>query len=218
MLQTGHSDRQSIPGTIETLTKSQQASPTMPVVIGEVCYEGIMEASRQEVQRFMFWAAMLSGNGGHTYGANGIWQVNAREKPYGLSPHGHSWGGPSWDIAAQLPGSGQLGIAKGFLTRYSWWKLEAVPDSVEPRWSKENYWQPFAGKIPGEAIITYSPMGFTPLQLSHLDSGSYRAFFLNPSDGTEVALGNVNPDSNGIWKAPEFPIFRDWVLVLENKA
>ena len=86
------------------------------------------EASRQEVQRFMFWSAMLSGVGGHTYGANGIWQVNTREKPYGLSPHGHSWGGPAWDIAAALPGSGQLGMAKALLMRYSWWKLEPRPE------------------------------------------------------------------------------------------
>jgi hypothetical protein len=28
----------------------------------------------------------------------------------------------------------------------------------------------------------------------------------------------VTPDSNGAWKPPEFPIFRDWVIVLERKA
>jgi len=105
MLQTGHSDRQSVPNTIQTINRCLSASPRMPVLIGEVCYEGIQEASRQEVQRFMFWSALLSGTGGHTYGANGIWQVNTREKPYGLSPHGHSWGGPPWDVAAALPGT-----------------------------------------------------------------------------------------------------------------
>src|SRR6201986_4204047 len=109
----------------------------MPVLIGEVCYEGIQEASRQEVQRYMFWSALLSGAGGHTYGANGIWQVNAPGNPYGLSPHGHSWGGPSWDIAAQLPGSAQVGLAKAILTRYSWWRLEPTPEKVASHWTKE---------------------------------------------------------------------------------
>ena len=85
----------------------------MPVLIGEVCYEGIQEASRQEVQRFMFWSALLSGTGGHTYGANGIWQVNTRQQPYGLSPHGHSWGGPAWDIAAPLARLGATRTGKG---------------------------------------------------------------------------------------------------------
>ena len=157
MLQTGHNDRQSVPNTIEKVQASLAASPQMPVLIGEVCYEGIQEASRQEVQRFMFWTAILSGNGGHTYGANGIWQVNTPQQPYGLSPHGHSWGGPPWKVAAQLPGSGQLGMAKKLLMRYSWWKLEADPDLISPRWSSEDYWMPYAGRIPGEAIIAFLP-------------------------------------------------------------
>ena len=52
----------------------------MPVIDGEVCYEGIGEACRQEVQRLMFWACVLNGACGHTYGANGIWQVNTRRE------------------------------------------------------------------------------------------------------------------------------------------
>jgi hypothetical protein len=218
MLQTGHSDRQSVPNTIETVSRSIAASPKMPVLIGEVCYEGIVEASREEVERFMFWAAILSGNGGHTYGANGIWQVNTREKPYGLSPHGHSWGGPPWDIAAQLPGSRQLGLAKALLMRYSWWKLEAKPELVEPRWSKADYWEPFVGRIPGEAVVAFLPSAFKPVTFNHLDAGNYRAFFFNPSDATETPIGDVTPDTSGSWKPPEIPIFRDWVVVLENKA
>ena len=77
--------------------------PRMPVLAGEVCYEGIMEASRQEIQRFMFWTCILNGAGGHTYGANGIWQVNTREQPFGPSPHGRSWGDVPWDVAARTP-------------------------------------------------------------------------------------------------------------------
>jgi hypothetical protein len=218
MLQTGHSDRESAPNTSETINSSLAASPTMPVLIGEVCYEGIQEASRQEVQRFMFWAAILSGNGGHTYGANGIWQFNTREKPYGLSPHGHSWGGPAWDIAAQLPGSGQLGLAKRFLTRYSWWKLEPQPDLIQPRWSKANYWQSFAAQIPGEAIIVYIPAARSAGSFHNLKAGTYRAFFLNPTDGVETEIGQVSPDAAGSWKIAEVPIFQDWVVVLESKA
>src|SRR5205085_3202517 len=48
MLQTGHSDRRSIPNTIRLVTQSRAATPVMPVLVGEVDYEGIMEASRQE--------------------------------------------------------------------------------------------------------------------------------------------------------------------------
>ena len=218
MLQTGHSDRASVPNTIEIVNRELAASPRMPVLIGEVCYEGIQEASRQEVQRFMFWSALLSGTGGHTYGANGIWQVNTREKPYGLSPHGHSWGGPPWDIAAALPGSGQLGMAKALLMRYSWWKLEPRPELVEPRWSKEDYWKPFAAQIPGEAAIAFIPASYSGATFHNLKGGSYHAFFFNPADGSETEIGNITPDADGSWKIAEVPIFQDWVVVLEGKA
>jgi len=218
MLQTGHSDSQSVPNTIETVNRSLAASPQMPVLIGEVCYEGIQEASRQEVQRFMFWTALLSGAGGHTYGANGIWQVNTREKPYGLSPHGHSWGGPAWDIAAALPGSGQLGKAKALLIRYSWWKLEAHPEMIDPRWSKEDYWKPFAAEIPDEAVIAFMPASYSGATFRNLKRGSYLAFFFNPADGTETQIGVITPDADGSWKIAEIPIFQDWVVVLERKS
>lgn len=218
MLQTGHSDRQSVPNTIETVNRSLAATPPMPVLIGEVCYEGIQEASRQEVQRFMFWSALLSGTCGHTYGANGIWQVNTREKPYGLSPHGHSWGGPPWDIAAALPGSGQLGLAKALLLRYSWWKLEPHPELIEPRWSKQDYWKPFAAEIPGEVVIAFTPASYTGATFRNLKAGSYRAFFFNPTDGTETEIGTITPGADGSWKIAEVPIFQDWVVVLESKA
>lgn len=217
MLQTGHDDRKSVPNTIETLNRSLTLSPKMPVLIGEVCYEGIQEASRQEVQRFLFWSSILSGSGGHTYGANGIWQVNTREKPYGMSPHGHSWGGPSWDIAAQLPGSAQVGLAKLLLSRYSWWKLEPQPDLVAPRWSKSDYWQPYAGQIPGEAVFVFCPSGMDAIQFNGLNDGPYKAFFFNPSDGSEQTIGEIAIDASHAWKAPEFPIFQDWVIVLERK-
>ncbi|MGH7867952.1 MAG: DUF4038 domain-containing protein, partial [Candidatus Dormibacteraceae bacterium] len=109
MLQTGHGDRTSYPNTINILTKEVQRRPPMPVLVGEVCYEGILDENRQEVERFVFWACMLSGAAGHTYGADGIWQVNTQEHPFGPSPHGRSWGGPPWDTAYQLPGSRKVG-------------------------------------------------------------------------------------------------------------
>jgi hypothetical protein len=96
MLQTGHGDRKSIPNTIRRVADAYSHSDTLPVINSEVCYEGIGEACRQEVQRFMFWLCMLSGACGHTYGANGIWQVNTRGTPYGPSPGGRAWGNIPW--------------------------------------------------------------------------------------------------------------------------
>jgi hypothetical protein len=102
--------------------------------------------------------------------------------------------------------------------RYSWWKLEPRHEWVEPHWSKEDYWQPFAAQIPGEAIIALLPSAFKPATFHQLPAGNYRAFFFNPTDATEIAIGDVTPDASGSWVVPEIPIFRDWVVVLENKA
>ena len=225
MLQTGHEDRKCVANTIETIARSLAATPRMPAVIGEICYEGIMEANREEIERFMFWAALLSGTGGHTYGANGIWQVNTCQKPFGLSynltPNDHSWGGPAWDIAMQLPGSRQVGLAKGLFTRYSWWKLQPRPELIEPHWSKSDYWKPFAAQIPKEAVVAFVPVGadpFIPIRLDGLEAASYRAYFFNPGDGTETEIGTIRPDAAGNWKPPQFPSVRDWTIVLENKT
>jgi hypothetical protein len=217
MLQTGHSDRMSIPNTVRRVTESLQQLPQMPVINGEVCYEGIAEASRQEVQRFMFWACMLSGAAGHTYGANGIWQVNTLEKPYGPSPHGRSWGDTPWQEAYQLPGSRQLGLAKALLVRYDWWKLEPHPEWVEPHWTAENYLLPFAAGIPGQLRVLFVPTRWDQPKVKGIESGvDYRAFFFNPATGKETEIGRVTADTNGDWQIPTAPIYQDWVVVIEK--
>jgi len=41
MLQTGHGDRSSLPNTVNRVVESLQRERKMPVLVGEVCYEGI---------------------------------------------------------------------------------------------------------------------------------------------------------------------------------
>ncbi len=217
MLQTGHGDRTSIPNTVQSVTGGYSAEPVMPVINGEVCYEGIIESCRQEVQRFMFWSCVLSGAAGHTYGANGIWQLNREDEPYGPSPHGSSWGDQPWTEAYQWPGSRELGVGKSLLERYEWWRLEPHPEWVEPHAGEGNYMAPFAAGIPGELVILYMPT-HTPPVVKQLEAGrEYEARYLNPSDGTELELGVIRASDSGEWQVPKPPIFRDWVLVLEAR-
>jgi hypothetical protein len=219
MLQTGHSGGNSYAKTIDHVTGELVRSPRMPVLVGEVNYEGILDASRQEVQRFVFWSCILNGAGGHTYGANGIWQVNTARQPYGPSPYGGCWGGPPWNVAAELPGSEQLGLAKQLLTRYEWWRLEAHPEWAEPHWSKDNYELPYAAGIPARLRIVFIPVIFTRLKIRNLESGvSYRAFFFDPRKGEDQPIGDVASDAQGDWQAPLLPTFDQWVLVLEAKT
>lgn len=216
MLQTGHNDRASIPNTVTQVTRSYGRTPKMPVLVGEVCYEGIMGASREKVQRFMFWSCVLSGAAGHTYGANGIWQVNREDKPYGPSPHGRSWGDTPWDVAYRLPGSGELGLAKKLLGRYEWWRFEPHPEWAEPHWTNEDYLGTYAAGIPSEVRIFFLPDGKPPV-VQALEAGvAYNAYFFNPATAAEHTLGRVSADASGTWKAPETPIFQDWILVLHK--
>jgi hypothetical protein len=219
MLQTGHSGGKSYAKTVDHVTGELVRSPRMPVVVGEVNYEGILDASRQDVQRFVFWSCILNGAGGHTYGANGIWQVNTARQPYGPSPYGGCWGGPPWNVAAELPGSEQLGVAKRLFTRYEWWRLEAHPEWAEPHWSKDNYELPYAAGIPARLRIVFIPVIFTRLKIRNLEAGvSYRAFFFDPRKGEDQPIGDVTPDAQGDWQAPLLPTFEQWVLVLEAKT
>lgn len=236
MLQTGHGDRASLPNTVKCVSEGYQTAPAMPVVEGEVNYEGIGEQCRQEVQRLMFWACILNGAAGYTYGANGIWQVNTRKRPYGPSPHGMTWGNTPWEDAYRLPGSGQLGLAKRFLSRYPWWNFEPHPEWVDPCWTEElNAMQFTCGRhevsmaagIPGKVRIIYRPVGGCLRVVKNLEKGvRYKFGLFNPVDGAEMEIGDVQPDASGNWNpscpgCPSWqpvPIYQDWVFVLEAKG
>jgi len=217
MLQTGHSDVHSFANTVNKVVDSTARSPRMPVLVGEVCYEGIMGASWENVQRLMFWTSILNGAAGHTYGANGIWQVNTREKPFGPSPHGQSWGDTPWEEAYQLPGSTQVSLGKRLLERYSWWRFEPHLEWVEPHWSKEDYFKPYAAGIPKEARVIYIPAhGQRLSKVKGIEPDvTYRAFYFDPRNGKEYDVGTVSPNERGEWQPPKPPIIQDWVLVME---
>lgn len=233
MLQTGHQDRGALPNTVKCVRVACRTTPVMPVVEGEVCYEGIGEFCRSDVQRLMFWACILNGAAGYTYGANGIWQVNTRAHPFGPSPHGMSWGHTPWEEAYQLPGSHQLGVAKRLLARYPWWQFEPHPEWIEPPWTDELFDVPFtfgrhdiplAAGIPGKVRIIYQPLGISLKMVKRIEHGAhYRVRLFNPVSGTELDAGEVKPDADGNW-IPHlpglplwcpFPIYQDWVIVLE---
>lgn len=103
------------------------AEPAMPVISGESRYEGldIHPTVTARDTREAFWAhALNSGLAGHTYGANGIWQVNMVQQPFGASPTGSCWGNMPWEQAMHLPGARQLGLAARFLNTLPWNRFE----------------------------------------------------------------------------------------------
>jgi len=131
MHQTGHAPETMIGGMARQIQAAYDVQPAMPVIAGESSYDGLdlrewgggvlsSAAARQ-----MFWMGLMhNGAAGGTYGANGIWQVNRRDAPYGPSPHGRSWGSIPWDEAMQRAGSTQVALAEKLLMQYDWWRFQ----------------------------------------------------------------------------------------------
>jgi hypothetical protein len=221
MLQTGHGLGEVLRPTIRTVRASYASRPIMPVVNGEVSYEALLGKIPAEIPRLMFWACMLSGAAGHTYGANGIWQLNRRGQPYGNSPHGGNYGTIPWDEAMNLPGSAQLGVAKTFLMNYPWHRLE--PHPAWAAWAgsvqqADEYDVPYTAGIPGSVRIIYVPTARSINCLKLDPKGRYTARSLDPVSGARADLGAVQADANGSLTVDPPPgPKKDWVLVLEPK-
>lgn len=131
MQQTGHGS--PVAHHADRAWQGWCAYPAMPVISGEACYEGleINPTVTARNARAAFWAhALNSGLAGHTYGANGIWQVNTTRRPFGLSPSGSCWGNLPWHEAMLLPGAKQLGLAKSFLNALPWNDFEPHPVQI----------------------------------------------------------------------------------------
>jgi hypothetical protein len=184
-----------------------ERSPTMPVLIGEFCYEGHMQEGAPDVQRHVFWGSMLTGSAGLTYGAAGIWHASVEGNPGTKSIYDFT----TWKEGMNYPGSTQLGIGKKLLEQYPWASFEPHPE-----------WAPgcFAAGIPGGMRIIYRPKkgiynwsGFT---VNNLVPGvPYTTFFFDPATGRRFDKGIVITTSTS-WNTPNVPSPQDWVLVMQS--
>ncbi len=218
MLQTGHGLREVLAPTVSTLRWSISVKPTMPVVNSEVSYENLSNNIPAEIPRLMTWVCLLSGAAGHTYGANGIWQVNRKEMAYGASPHGGNYGVIPWEEAMNLPGSTQAGIAKRLLEQYQWAYFEPHPEWAAFIDAPSNEYEvPYAAGIPNAVRIIYVSES-KPIIVHHLEPAvRYSAAYFNPVSGERTEIGTVTPNSDHSWAiSPPDYAAPDWVLVLES--
>ena len=190
----------------------------MPVVNSEVNYEGIMGRSWQNIQRLDFYHTMMNGAAGFTYGANGIWQLNTEEQPYGPSPHGRSWGSTPWRVAARLQGSEQVGLGGRFFSQFPWWELERHPEWIDVPKKDDDAYGPVAAGIPGKLRIVYSPHCWNPPRVRGLETDvAYTASWFDPVTGVESLIGPVEPDGESTWTPPFPSEVHDWLLVLRTE-
>ncbi|HSA83834.1 MAG TPA: DUF4038 domain-containing protein, partial [Patescibacteria group bacterium] len=149
-IQSGHA-KESLPFMIASI---KQASETtlQPIINMEPWYEGIGNNFDEYYQRLAFWACILSGAKGHTYGAHGIWQMAKNGDNF--MEH---WGKSDWKKALQQQGAAQLGNAVAFLKQYEWWKLRPDFSLVVPEWTEKKPYQPVAATIDNKIYFIYIP-------------------------------------------------------------
>ncbi|RAP77895.1 DUF4038 domain-containing protein [Paenibacillus montanisoli] len=220
MLQTGHSGFQDFDNTYEMIKTAVESKPRLPVINSEVCYEGLGATSFEDIQRYLFWSCVLSGACGHTYGANGIWQVNSKQQIYGASPHGGTWGNTTWEEAYQFKGSLHVGIGKKILDKYNWWEFEPHQEWIDHPGRKQV--KPFAAGIAGQIRVIFLPFlggcSWSGVKINGIEDGvKYEAFHIDPITGEEFELGEVTPEGSS-WMSPKPRVFQDWILVLKRRA
>lgn len=216
MLQTGHNDIDSVSTTAESVLDAVIREPRMPVVNAEVNYEGIMGRSWQNIQRLCFYHSVLNGTAGHTYGANGLWQMSTVKTPYGASPHGRCWGNTPWRDAMQLPGSRQIGIGGAFIRRYRWWEWESHPEWVGAERGETEPYALRAVGIPGKLRVIYIPQCWDPPIVRAFEPDKrYTACYFDPCTGDTTTIGDVTPKPDGSWTPPFPPEAHDWLLVIK---
>ena len=192
--------------------------PVMPVISGEARYEALAipiplpaAAARQA-----FWAHTVnSGLAGHTYGANGIWQVNGQDKPYGASPGGNNWGITPWQDAMNLAGSAQLGAARKLIESLPQWnKFEPKPELITSWSGKDTSLCAVAGE---QTALAYLPSpGTIKLRLSGAGT-KYTASWFDPVAGNKLPEFILTADSSGNVTSTSPAGNQDWVLTLKKR-
>ena len=202
---------------LKTMDKFRANNPGKVSIIGELCWEGMYGGNCGPfVQRIQFWGAVLNGAPGHCYGTDSLWQMNTREKPFGPSVTGSTWGNWPWEEAYQWLGSTHVSIGKRILEKYEWWRFEPHPEWLSQIEEKDaQALVAAAAGIPGGIRVFYFAKK-AKQRLLHLEPGrKYQAIFISPIDGREYPREHLlEGDGQGACDAPRGPINQDWVLVL----
>lgn len=225
MIQSGHFGMSSCESGVAAIEEARRLFPDKPVVMAEPPYEGHMGRNWQDVQRYAFWSAMLSGAAGFTYGAAAVFQANDRKRPTGNRPEGGNYDAVFWDESAKYPGSTQVGLAKKLLAGLPFEKMEIHPEWVgaEIRWGAELYsprHRLYCAGVPGEFRIAFIPGRYYHWDgpvVRGIETGvRYTAWYFNPVTGTPEKLGLVAPGPDATWRAPTLKFLQDWVLLLKQ--
>ena len=215
MLQTGHGDMNVGIAAIPKLKAAYYRTPPMPVLIGEFCYEEHMQSAFQDVERYVFWASMLNGSAGLTYGAAGVWHASVEGDPGTANIYDYT----TWKEGMNYPGSTQLGLGKKLLEQYPWSRFEPHPE-----------WAPgcIAAGIPGEVRFVYLPRrniyNWDGPEIKDLEPDvDWHVYYFDPATGRVFEQDSIKAGQNSASSSlqpvnykRDVPSPQDWVLVFER--
>jgi hypothetical protein len=220
MIAIGHDGMETINKTFDLMEASFAATPKRPVLCGEACYEGHMQTNFQYTQRHMFWAFMLSGAAGHTYGAAGIWHAGVEGDAGHTGFKGQEYDFTTWKEGMNYPGAAQVGLGKKLLEKYPWHRFETHAGWVEKGC--------FAAGIPGKVRFIYLPRrniyNWSGPTVKNLDpTVDWHVYYFDPATGRTFDQGTIRASAKAnakTTKPVEFkkdvPSPQDWVLVFER--
>ena len=200
---------------VELLKSSQKLN--MPTIMDEINYEGILRDNHAGVQRVSFWSSVLNGSKGFGYGANGIWQVNNDNEPFGKSPSGAAWGNIAYNKAIEFKGALDIAKSKEFLEEFEWYKLKSV-DIID---SKDDIKEPSVATIDNTIFIAYFYNPIAPWDKHYtfnLEPNTlYSYFYFSPNTYQKSKKEYFTTNSSGKWQMATPPSLDDWVLVIKSK-
>jgi len=218
LLQASHDSYNSVKKGVKLLNKSASKKLT---IMDEINYEGIFRDNHDSVQRLSFWSSVLNGSKGFGYGANGIWQVNQVNNPFGPSPSGAAWGDIPYTEAIKFKGAKDLAKSKEFLEDYEWWKLKSV-NILTPTLNKENPKEPYVATIDNTTFIAYFYNPIAPWDKHYTfklePNSSYSYYYFCPNTYIKTDTKDITTNNKGEWKMDTPPSLDDWVLVITTNT
>ena len=218
MFQSGHSRTAK---EYNYVLEGKKSGTKRPIINGEARYENIPDRfwetqhygwlNDADVRVSAYWS-MLSGAAGYTYGCNDIWQM------YNISREPVINARTDWYKALELPGSSQLKYLKELFMILPWQQMEfnqslILNDNPED----ESYSLSAIGEN-RDFILAYTPIGKAmEIDLTKMNSGKVKAFWLNPRSGTILYIGDFETRMPYEFKPWSYGWGSDFLLILVDK-
>jgi hypothetical protein len=205
-------------------------TPAKPVLHAEGVYlengrQG-QSATRPQL-RWQAYAALLNGALGHTYGANGIWQMYTGGEPADYPLLTDATGTREWWEVMDDPSSDDLSLAADFFRQQvgEWWELEPRRDwlDIGPGFAdyRNGDTDPHLAATPDASTMVaffgelQDPTERVTATDQSLAGRTWDATWFDPTTGATSTAGPVTAGRAGRLRFPDRPSAADWALLLE---